>query len=79
MEDILNDILDFFTALGEIIDACVSFLFTIIEDILMVITLTAEFVISIPEILGWLPASVLTIIIGIFSVVVIYKILGREG
>ncbi|MBO5952632.1 MAG: hypothetical protein J6Q53_00680 [Oscillospiraceae bacterium] len=75
----MKAIIDFFTGLFDIIDSLVDFVISFIQDIVYVIQLTASFVAQIPNYFGWLPSAYLTIIISIFSVVVIYKVLGREG
>lgn len=72
-------ILDFFSGLIEIIIAPVKFLISFIGDIVYVIQLTGNFVVNIPNYFGWLPSAYVSIIISIFSVVVIYKVIGREG
>lgn len=68
----INSIVDFFE---NIIDFVISF----IEDTVYVIKLTAEFVAEIPNYFSWLPAEALVLVVSIFAVVVIYKVLGREG
>lgn len=68
----INGILNFF---NSIIDFVISF----IEDIVYIIKLTGEFVLNIPSYFSWLPSSVVAMLVAIFAVVVIYKVLGREG
>lgn len=75
----LNTIKDFFLGFAEIISSLVDFVINLIQDIVYVVKLCGSFVAKIPAYFSWLPASVLTLIITIFSIVVIYKILGREG
>lgn len=43
------------------------------------VKLLAGYVAKIPDWFDWLPAEVLYILLAIVAVVVIYKILGREG
>lgn len=61
------------------INAIYDFITDVIQDIVYVIKITGQFVVQIPEYLGWLPAGVIYIIVAMFAVVVIYKVLGREG
>ncbi len=75
----MQAIVDFFTGLFNIIVSLVEFVISFIGDIVYVIELTAVFVGNIPNYFGWLPSAFVSIIISIFSIVVIYKILGREG
>lgn len=72
MVDILNGIWTFFSS---VYDFVVGFF----EDVVYVIRLTAHFVAQIPSYFDWLPPECLALIVGIFAVVVIYKVLGREG
>lgn len=57
----------------------VDFVIGIVEDLVYIVKITAVFVAQIPNYFAWLPGPLLVIIVAIFAVVVIYKILGREG
>ena len=72
MIDALNGIWEFFSSLYDFV---VSFF----EDIVYIIRLTAHFVLKIPDYFDWLPPEALVLVVTIFSIVVIYKVLGREG
>lgn len=61
------------------VTAALDFLIGFIEDIVYVVKLTAEFAVNIPDYFAWLPAPVLATVVSIFAIVVIYKVLGREG
>ena len=75
----MDAIIKFFKGIADAVSAALSFLIGFIEDIVYVIKLTGQFVLCIPDYLGFLPSAVLSIVIVIFGVVVIYKVLGREG
>lgn len=75
MKAIINLLKGFINGITSVVD----FVISMIEDIVYIVKLTGEFVLSIPDYFSWLPGSVLAIIITIFSIVVIYKVLGREG
>ena len=49
------------------------------EDIAYVVKLCGTFVAKIPTFFSWLPSEALALIVTIFGIVVIYKVLGREG
>lgn len=70
---------NFFLSIGSVITGLVDFVIGFIEDIVYVVKLCASFVAKIPSLFSWLPAEVLAIVVITFSVVVIYKIMGREG
>lgn len=75
----MQAVIDFFVAIADGLLAIVDFVGSLVEDVLYVVQLTGEFVSSIPDYLSFLPAPVLAIVVSMFAVVVIYKILGREG
>lgn len=65
--------------IGKIITTIVSFVISFFKDLVYVIELTGKFLAQLPSYFSWLPTELLTILLVIFSIVVIYKILGREG
>lgn len=75
----MNAIFDFFTGIGETLIAVLEFIIDFFRDIAYIVKLTGEFVLNIPTYFQWLPAPALALIVTIFGVVVIYKVMGREG
>lgn len=75
----MTAILNFIQGIADGVKAGVDFLLSMIQDVAYVVQLTATFVVQIPMYLSWLPAPVVALVVSIFAVVVIYKILGREG
>lgn len=75
----MQAIIDFFNTVGSIITSLIQFVIQLFKDLLFMLQLLAKFVVEIPSYFGWLPSAVISLIVVIFSVVVIYKILGREG
>ena len=75
----LETIKDFFLNMGNVIMSLVDFVIGIVEDLVYVVTLCGQFVLTIPRFFAWLPTGVVALIVTIFAIVVIYKILGREG
>ena len=70
-----------FNAVGKIIEflnTLWDFVITFLKDTFGMIKLVGESVASIPDYLSFLPGPIVSVFISIFSVVVIYKILGRE-
>lgn len=70
---------NFFLSIGSVITGLVDFVIGFIGDIVYIVKLCGSFLAKIPGLFSWLPAEVLTILLITFSVVVIYKIMGREG
>lgn len=75
----LETIKDFFLSVADVITSLVDFVVGMITDLVYVVKLCGSFVLKIPTLFSWLPAPAVAIIVSIFAVVVIYKILGREG
>lgn len=65
--------------LVQAVEILIDFVVDLFEDLIYMIELLGEFIVNIPTYLSWLPAPVIAIIVTIFSIVVIYKIIGREG
>ena len=70
---------DFLLGIGEGLLAVVTFVIDFFKDIAYLIKLTGEFVLKVPTYLSWLPAEVLALVVSVFTIVVLYKVLGREG
>lgn len=75
----MDAIITFFEGIAAVLTGAVDFLIGLIQDIVYIVQLTAKAVASIPSYMSWLPAPVVALLVTIFAVVVIYKILGREG
>lgn len=75
----MQAILDFFVGLFEVVKSLITFVIDFIGDIVYVVQLTGTFVANIPTYFAWLPSAYVSLLVTIFSIVVIYKVLGREG
>lgn len=75
----MDAIIKFFTGIGDLFVGAFEFLIGICADIVYIAKLTARAVAAIPSFFAWLPAPVVALLGTIFAVVVVYKILGREG
>ena len=75
----MDAIIKFINGIVSGVTAVLDFLIGFIEDIVYVVKLTGQFVLNIPDYFAWMPAPVLATVVTIFGVVVIYKVLGREG
>lgn len=75
----LRTIENFFVTIADVITSLVDFVVGMIEDLVYVVTLCGSFVLKIPTLFSWLPSEAVALIVTIFAIVVIYKILGREG
>lgn len=75
----LTTIKEFLNSIANIFLSLWDFVIDFFEDIAYVVKLVTSFVVGIPTYFSWLPAELLALIVAIFGVVVIYKVLGREG
>lgn len=75
----MSAIINFLKGIADGVKAAIDFLLSMIADIAYVVQLTAKFVAEIPQYLSFIPGPVVAMIVAMFAVVVIYKILGREG
>ena len=75
----MEAVIDFFVGITDVLTSLIEFVISIVADLVYVVQLTGVFVSKIPFIFSFFPQEILAIIILMFGVVVIYKILGREG
>lgn len=75
----MNGIIKAFESFFETIKVIIDFVIGIFEDLLFLIQLLGNFLANLPTYLGFLPSAVVTAALTIFSVAVIFKILGRDG
>lgn len=75
----LQQIASFIKSIGDFFNTVFNFVLDFISDLVYLVKLIGETVAKIPSYFEWLPAPVLAILASILAIVVIYKILGREG
>lgn len=75
----MEAIVSMLESIGNFIASIVDVVLGLIQDILYIIEITAQTVASIPTYFTWMPSASLSLLVTIFGVVVVYKVLGREG
>lgn len=75
----MQALISFFTSLGNVVVSLVEFVIKFIKDLFYIIGLLGNLIISLPSMIGWLPSACISLTVTAFSIVVIYKIMGREG
>lgn len=75
----MDAILGFFSGIGDMLVGAFEFLIGILRDLVSIVRLTGKAVSGIPRLFSLLPPECVALLVTIFAVVVIYKILGREG
>lgn len=64
-------------ALIDMIGSLFDLIWGFILDLIYAVSLAGKVIISIPQYIGWIPSvSIITIVLGL---VIVYKVLGREG
>lgn len=74
MGNLINIITGFFDVIKSVVDFVIGFF----EDIVFIVKSLAQAVINIPRYLSFLPPAVLAIFITGITVVVVYKVVGRD-
>lgn len=75
----MDAIVNFFEGIGDVILAVVDFVVSFFSDLVWIINTLVWAVAQIHGLLSWIPGEILAIITITLSVVMIYKIMGREG
>lgn len=75
----MDAIVSFFTGIGDAIISTFNFIISFFADIVYVIQLLGRTIGSVRGYFSWLPGSITGLLFTLFAIVIIYKILGREG
>lgn len=75
----MDAIIRFFEGIGDAVISVFEFFISFLSDLVYIVRLTGKFLAQIPSYFSWLPPGVLALIVTIFGIVVLYKVLGREG
>lgn len=75
----MSGVVSVLQAIGNSIVSLVDFVISFFGDLIYMIQLLGKIVLQIPIYFSWLPPEILALVVLIFAIVVIYKILGREG
>ena len=75
----LGAIKDLLFGAVNVITSLIDFVVGMVEDLVYMVKMLTTFIVKLPQMFSWLPSSVVAIIVTIFGVVVVYKIMGREG
>lgn len=75
----MQAIYNFFNSIIDALVFLVRIISDFLKDISYLVQITGSIVRELPTFFSFLPSSLLAVLTLIFSIVVIYKILGREG
>lgn len=75
----MDAVIAFFQGIGNSITGVINFLVSIVLDLVWLVQTLAWAMLQVPKMVVWLPTKVHALILTLFGVVMLYKILGREG
>lgn len=75
----MDALFEFFHSLGEWFLNIGEFVVSFFKDLIYLVTVTGQILAQIPSYFAFLPSEFVIIIVALFGVVVLYKVLGREG
>ncbi len=75
----MQALIDAFTGFFDTIKVIIDFVIGIFEDLLFLIQLLGNFLANLPTYFGFLPPTIVSAVVVAFSIVVIMKIIGRDG
>lgn len=74
----MSTLIQFISGIGDAVLAAFEFLSSLIKDTLYVAQLASQAVASIPDYFAFFPQEILSLIVVLFTLVIIYLILGRQ-
>lgn len=75
----MDAVVSFFKGIGSAIVAVFDFIISFFGDLIYIIRLLGNLLANIPSLFSWMPDQLSALLITLVSIVIIYKILGREG
>ena len=75
MDALIRDL----AGIAEFFKSIFEFFGGLIEDLVYMVKVLGEFTLQLPIYFTWLPAPFAVSLMTIFTIVVIYKVIGREG
>lgn len=75
----MDAIINFFEGITNVITGVIGFIVDFFGDIVYMVQLLGQIAVQLPTYFAWLPSQVLSALVLVFTLVILYKILGREG
>lgn len=75
----MQALIDNIKSIGEMIFKLGELLIQMVKDLAYMVSLLADMLTNIPAYFGWLPSTVVSSVLMLFSFAMLFKILGREG
>lgn len=74
----MKAIADFFASLGDMLLAAFRFLFSLIEDLIYMITNLFKIADELPNYLNFLPATIVASIAAAFGIWIVLRLIGKD-
>lgn len=75
----MEAILEFLRLILEFVWSWIDYCLGFMSDLAFIVMLTGRYLLHLPQYFFWLPSELLTILLTTLTIVVIYKVIGREG
>ena len=75
----MDAIINFFRGITDVITGVIGFIIDFFGDIVYMVQMLGEIALQLPTYFAWLPPQLLSALVLVFTLVILYKILGREG
>lgn len=75
----MQAIVDAIEGIIETITSVIDFVIGFFQDIVYLVEITGKALLQIPIYFAWMPGEMVALLVILFALVVLYKILGREG
>lgn len=75
----MKAIIDTLNGFFGLVESIINFVINTILDIFYMVQLLSNVVTNLGSYFGWLPSAIVSSLLVIISIVVVYKIIGREG
>lgn len=69
----------FLEQIWSIITALIDFVISLVQDLVYLVQLLAVFLSNSDALFSWLPTTIVSLTVVTLGLVVVYKVLGREG
>lgn len=75
----MNALIAFFEGIGTAITNVIDFLVSLVMDLVWLVQTLAWAMAQVPLMIAWLPTKIHALILTLFGIVMLYKLIGREG
>lgn len=71
-------IVSILSSIGEFFSTVADFVIKLFDDLVFAVKIIGEAIAKIPSYIGFLPAGLIVLFVSALSIIIVYKILGRD-